>query len=199
MNFAEQYPHIPLFFGAGNVTELFDADSTGINALLCTVAADTGSSILFTPEYSDKTQGSISELKTAAKMMKLSEFRQSSPKDLGFDLLCIKEKRKRIERNMPENPVIAKPNTGWELDPRGPLRIGIIHDPKGRGYIVAEHERVTIIGNNASAVLDSIISSELVSKFDHAGYLGMELKKLKLHSNLTEVMNRMMFSNEVKN
>jgi len=180
MNFSERYPEIPLFFGAGNVTELFDADSTGINALLCTIAADTGASILFTPEYSDKTQGSISELNTAAGMMKLAEFRKSSPKDLGLDLFCIKEKRKRTERAMPENPFIAKTNTGWELDPKGPFIIGIVHDSKGRGYIVAEHEKVTIIGNNASEVLDSIISSELVSMFDHVGYLGMELKKAEI-------------------
>lgn len=179
-NFAEQYPDIPLFFGAGNVTELFDADSTGINALLCTIAADTGSSILFTPEYSDKTQGSISELNTAAAMMKLAEFRKSSPKDLGFDLFCIKEKRKRFEMQMPEDAIVAKSSEGWELDPKGPFRIGITHDPEGRGYIVAEHEMTTIIGNNASEVLDSIISEKLVSKLDHVGYLGMELTKAEI-------------------
>ncbi|MBP2029690.1 dihydropteroate synthase-like protein [Methanohalophilus levihalophilus] len=178
--FAEQYPDIPLFFGAGNVTELFDADSTGINALLCTIASDTGSSILFTPEYSDKTQGSISELKTAAGMMKLAEFRKSSPKDLGFDLVHIKEKRKRLEIPMPKDAIAAKPNNGWELDPKGPFRIGITHDPEGRGYIVAEHEKTTIIGKTASEVLDSIITNDLVSKFDHAGYLGMELKKAEI-------------------
>ncbi|MDK2892894.1 dihydropteroate synthase-like protein [Methanohalophilus sp.] len=179
-NVAEQYPGIPLFFGAGNVTELFDADSIGINALLSTIAADIGSSILFTPEYSDKTQGSISELKTAAAMMKLAEIRKSPPKDLGFDLFCIKEKRKRKEREIPENFISAKPNTYWELDPKGPFRIGIAHDPEGRGYIVAEHERATIIGKNASEVLDSIISEGLISKLDHAGYLGMELKKAEI-------------------
>ena len=48
----------PLFFGAGNVVELLDADSIGVNALLAGMAMEAGASIIFTSEHSDKTQGS---------------------------------------------------------------------------------------------------------------------------------------------
>ncbi len=54
ISFKEAYPDIPLFFGAGNVTELIDADTQGTNALLAAMGTEVGASILFTPEYSPK-------------------------------------------------------------------------------------------------------------------------------------------------
>jgi dihydropteroate synthase len=86
----------PLFFGAGNVVELMDADSPGINALLAGMAHELGASIIFTSEHSDKTKGSIAEMRRATEMMALLEGRPY-PKDLGIDLLLIKEKRRRRE------------------------------------------------------------------------------------------------------
>lgn len=100
--FHRLYPEVPLFFGAGNVTELMDVDTIGVNATLCGIGTETGASILFTPEYSDKAQGSIGELKKASEMMQLCRIRESSPKDLGIDLLCIKEKRRRLTASFPK-------------------------------------------------------------------------------------------------
>ena len=57
--FREAHPQVPLFFGAGNVTELLDADTQGVNALLAALAAEVEASILFTPEYSAKARGSV--------------------------------------------------------------------------------------------------------------------------------------------
>lgn len=177
--FHEKYPDVPVFFGAGNVTELIDADSVGVNATLCGIAADVGSCILFTPEFSEKTRGSISELKTAAMMMALAKERESSPKDLGIDLLCLKEKRRRPDVEVPEVHVMAQKFAGWELDPLGPFRIGISADDDG-GVIVAEHRKATIVGKNAKDVMDTIMRMNLISKVDHASYLGCELEKAEI-------------------
>jgi dihydropteroate synthase-like protein len=59
----------PLFFGAGNVTELLDADSPGMNALLAGMAMELGAAVIFTSEHSDKTRGSIREMRKATEMM----------------------------------------------------------------------------------------------------------------------------------
>lgn len=98
--FHQRHPDIPVLFGAGNVTELFDADSVGMNALLAEIAGECGTALLFTPNASDKGKGSVSELRTASEMMVLSGIRESSPKDLGIDLLVLKEKRKRPDFNL---------------------------------------------------------------------------------------------------
>ncbi|WNY22938.1 hypothetical protein MmiHf6_02320 [Methanimicrococcus hongohii] len=99
-DFHQRNPDIPVLFGVGNVTELFDADSVGMNALLSEIATECGASLLFTPNASDKGKGSVRELRTASEMMLLSNIRDSSPKDLGIDLLILKEKRKRPDFNL---------------------------------------------------------------------------------------------------
>ena len=182
MDFHKQKPDIPVFFGVGNVTELIDADSTGVNATLCGIAADLGASILFTPEYSNKTQGSITELKKASQMMILSKERQSSPKDLGIDLIEIKEKRRRTDSVLPGKFVRAEKNKMWTLDPKGSIMISIIPDIHGKkeGCILAEHASASIVGQKARDVMDTILKMELVSRMEHAAYLGQELKKAEL-------------------
>jgi dihydropteroate synthase-like protein len=86
----------PLFFGAGNVVELFDADSIGMNALLAGIAMELNASVIFTSEHSDKTRSSVAEMRRATEMMALAKGRPYV-KDLGNDLLVLKEKRRRRE------------------------------------------------------------------------------------------------------
>ncbi|MDK2831069.1 MAG: hypothetical protein PWQ51_934 [Methanolobus sp.] len=180
--FHEKNPDIPVFYGIGNVTELIDVDSTGVNATLCGIGADVGASILFTPEYSNKTQGSINELKRASQMMMLAKERESSPKDLGIDLIDIKEKRRRTDSVLPETFVSAEKSKMWTVDPKGSIRISIIPDQFGMkdGCILAEHDNTSIVGKTAREVMDTILKMELVSRMEHAAYLGQELKKAEL-------------------
>lgn len=185
--FHRMCPQIPVFLGVGNVTELMDVDSIGVNATLCGIGAEAGASILFTPEFSDKAQGSIRELKRASQMMQLSNIRDSSPKDLGLDLLCIKEKRRRPDFSLPKNTIRARPSENWRVDPAGPVRIRIVHDSTNGndGLIVAEHEKASVVGKNAREVMDTLLELEIISRLDHAAYLGRELEKaeLALHFN----------------
>ena len=175
----------PLFFGAGNVTELLDADSQGVNAMLSAIAMELPASVLFTPEYSHKAVGSVSELKTASIMMMLAQYRESAPKDLGIDLLVLKEKRWREFGKMPENVIDAQGSKKWHLDPSGFFKIEITNGEikNGKfcpGKIVAQHNEISIAGATAKEVLDTIIRIGLVSRNDHAAYLGRELMKAEL-------------------
>jgi dihydropteroate synthase-like protein len=166
----------PLFFGAGNVVELFDADSIGMNALLSGIAAEAGASVIFTSEHSDKTQGSIREMRRATEMMALARDRPY-PKDLGLDLLVLKEKRRRREPPLEYNtsrPARSMPDE-ITCDPKGNFRIGIEGD-----QIVAVINKKAVRGRRWQDVLYSIISQGDISLLDHAGYLGRELFKAEL-------------------
>lgn len=177
LDYGRSHPGIPIFFGAGNATELIDADSPGVNAILAAIAAEVGASILFTPEYSPKARGSISELRTASEMMALASSRHSPPKDLGIDLLRMKEKRHRpdLACNL-EDTVVARSREGhFEMDPAGPFRIGISGD-----RIVAVHEKATVSGTSARDILSTIIEMGLITRLDHAGYLGRELERAQI-------------------
>ncbi len=173
--FREWYPEMPVFFGAGNVTELIDADSIGVNALLASIAMEAGASVLFTTEASQKTVGSADELKKACMMMALAQRRHESPKDLGVDLLVIKEKRPRKDVVEPSDLVLEAKKHPFKLDPRGSFNI-FIED----GKIYARNGDVTIVGTDSESILHTIIDRGLVSMLDHAGYLQAELKKAEL-------------------
>ena len=166
----------PLFFGAGNVTELIDADSPGINALLAGMAMELGAAVIFTSEHSDKTRGSVREMRRAAGMMALAKSRPY-PKDLGIDLLVLKEKRRRREPPVEYDTLIPLQQAPGDIsyDPRGNFRIGIEGD-----HIIAVVQGKAVIGTRWQDVLNTIIAHGDVSLLDHAGYLGRELYKAEL-------------------
>lgn len=166
----------PLFFGAGNVVELIDADSPGANALLAALAMEAGASIVFTSEHSDKTRGSVREMRRACDMMALASNRPY-PKDLGIDLFCIKEKRRRRELPLSYSVCDKTEEIGDELefDPAGNIRIGIED-----GYIVVVHKERAIKGKKWEEIFHMLLKEERVSLMDHAAYLGKELYKAEL-------------------
>ncbi|MFQ5814872.1 MAG: dihydropteroate synthase-like protein [Candidatus Hydrothermarchaeaceae archaeon] len=179
--FSMRHPHeYPVLMGAGNVTELLDADSVGINTLLCSLASECNASLIFTVEASDKTRGSVSELNVATKMMYLSRIRGSAPKDLGLDLLKLKEKRLKrptLDEVSKGKQIIAEPSKGYKQDIMGyfrifvePERIRCVHYHKGGAG-------ASIVGRNAREITDTLLSMDLVSALEHALYLGRELQK----------------------
>jgi dihydropteroate synthase-like protein len=166
----------PVFFGAGNVVELLDADSIGMNALLTGIAHELGASVIFTSEHSDKTQGSVREMRKATEMMVLADSRPY-PKDLGIDLLVLKEKRRRREPPLSYETVIeACPMpTQITYDPRGNFRIGLEGD-----QILAIVNGRAIRGKGWADIFHTILQQGDVSLLDHAAYLGAELFKAEL-------------------
>jgi dihydropteroate synthase-like protein len=158
------------------VTELLDADSIGVNALLAAMAYELGASVIFTSEHSDKTQGSVREMRTATEMMVLTEGRPY-PKDLGIDLLTIKEKRRRREPPLSYTACIDAPEAPREVvyDPCGNFRIGIED-----GLIVAVIGKRAFRGCRWADVFAAIQQHGDVSLLDHAAYLGRELYKAEL-------------------
>ncbi|WP_332448463.1 dihydropteroate synthase-like protein [Methanoculleus sp.] len=166
----------PLFFGAGNVVELLDADSPGANALLAGMAHEVGAAVIFTSEHSDKTRGSVAEMRRACEMMALMTDRPY-PKDLGIDLLVLKEKRRRREPPLAYDVIVDAPPAPDEIvyDPLGCVRIGVEGE-----YIVAVHRGRAVRGRNWEDVFYTLLSNGSLSRLDHAAYLGKELFKAEI-------------------
>jgi dihydropteroate synthase-like protein len=189
--FAARNPEVPLFVGVSNVTELMDADSVGVNALLARLSSEVDASILLATEKSDKAKGTVSEEIVAAKMMFLAKHRDSVPKDLGIDLLILKDKRvreepydKKLEADAKVVNALAasEPET---LDSKGMFKILL---DRAEGVLVAAHygsaqmdKPLNIIkGKTADGVLIKIVEMGLISILDHAAYLGSELAKAEI-------------------
>ncbi len=140
--FASRNPEVPLFVGVSNVTELMDADSVGVNALLARLSQEVDACMLLATEKSDKAKGTVAEEVAAAKMMFLAKKRGSVPKDLGIDLLVLKDKRNReelYEKGLEQKTRVlhaesqVKPS---ELDKAGSFRIFVDRQEQN---LVAEH------------------------------------------------------------
>ena len=184
-----RYPETPLLFGVGNAVELLDADTPGVHASLIALAREVGAQLLHVPEHSDKARGSVREAVKASKMMFLAESRSSLPKDLGLDLLILKEKR-RIEPNY--DPQIeklvkvtrAEPHEGYVPDKSGWFRIQVDRNTK---QIVVIHYSLgqnvpnkIIKGSKATSVYRAVIDEGFISDMTHAAYLGREVTKAEI-------------------
>ena len=177
----------PVLFGLGNVTELIDVDSVGVNGLLAALAYELGANILFTPEFSVKAKGSVRELSTASKMMFLARRRSILPKDLGIDLLLLKEKRwieeppiKSDEAEIlkaSEDVHFAKDRLGW-------FKIQLNRDLKKIEAVYYRHgdqkPANIVVGESAIELYQTIIRKKMVEKLEHAAYLGRELEKAEI-------------------
>lgn len=188
-DFAKRNPTTPLLMGIGNVTELVDADSFGMNALLAGIAGEHGVAILLTTEASSKTRGCVRETVQAARMMRLAQARGSPLKDLGVHLLVLKEKVWREEpvaaQSLSDAPVLrAGPSASFTSDASGNFEIVL---DRARQDIIARHykrsgDRVDLVlrGHSAEAIYKAIARQGLVSSFEHAAYLGYELGKAEV-------------------
>ena len=189
--FAARNPSVPLFVGVSNVTELLDADSVGINAVLARLSSEVGASMLLATEKSDKAKGTVAEEVAAAKMMFLAKKRGSVPKDLGIDLLILKDKRNREEPyekalEQKTHVFLAKSQEKpAELDKAGSFRIFVDREEQS---LVAEHfsladaatPTMIVKGKTAEQVYGEIVRLGLVSRLDHSAYLGSELAKAEI-------------------
>jgi dihydropteroate synthase-like protein len=186
--FADRNPAVPLFVGISNVTEMIDADSIGVNALLARLSSEAGASILLATEKSDKAKGTVCEEVAAAKMMFLAKKRGSVPKDLGIDLLILKDKR--IHEEPYDKRLEADAKVVWSseksepaiLDAEGIFKIAL---DRVENVLVAIHyasikmdKPINIIkGKTAESIYNEIMRLGLVKRLDHAAYLGSELAK----------------------
>lgn len=206
--FAKRDSITPIFFGLGNVTELMDCDSIGINLLLSSIGLELGASIILATEASDKTKGCIEEVSIALDMTVLAKNRKGPPKDLGLDLLRLKEKR-RIEEiydsRLESNTKIIEPpgETILSLDPKGYFKIMI--DRKER-KIVAIHFRnkeekpdFILKSNEPIDIFQYILKNEQISTMEHAYYIGKELAKAKIALNIGKsyVQENSLFNNYI--
>ena len=177
--FGQRQPERVMLFGAGNVSELLDADSTGVNALLAGIASEVGASILFTPEASAKARGSVRELSVASKMMFLAKQRGAMPKDLGLSLLVCKEKRIRREP-VPEEvkraTVKARQSTTRRMDAKGYFKI-YVDDAIYCAHFKDGRLNCVVAGEKAKDIGDTLLHLGLIGELSHALYLGRELQR----------------------
>ncbi|WP_324735855.1 dihydropteroate synthase-like protein [Thermococcus sp. SY098] len=170
--YRERNPDDVLLAGVGNVVELIDADSVGINAVMAGFAKELKIPLLLTTEVSPKCHGSVKELRRALDMMLFD-----MPKNLGFDLLILKEKRSEKVEYEAKSPIVEAREREVKLEDI----YFRIFTKEEKIWVIAHRgteQILTIVGEEPNAIIDTILEHFQISP-RHAFYLGRELERAK--------------------
>lgn len=185
IQFRKKEPNWPVLFGAGNVSELIDADSIGINAILACIAVELGVSVILTTEYSNKTRKTVEELSIAIKLAYFANEKKRPPSGLPFNLLRAKNK-KRYDEMLDERPdtsiIVQESNEAYNSDPNGYFKIWI--DPMTQLISILHYQnsvpRILITGPSAEPLGKKILTLNLTQDPSHILYLGRELERAEI-------------------
>ncbi|MDR3540267.1 MAG: DUF6513 domain-containing protein [Desulfosporosinus sp.] len=159
-----EFPECSLLMGLGNVTELVDADSTGINALMVGIAAELKINYLLTTEVSHRARGVVREMSMARRLMNRAMLEGRIPKHMDYSLLTIKD------------PF----GNSFEASELREMQEAI----KDKNYRIFVDDRSIYIFNNvqffAGTSAEELFSRLCIKDSAHAFYLGRELGKAEL-------------------
>ncbi|NLI91655.1 MAG: DUF4346 domain-containing protein [Peptococcaceae bacterium] len=163
LSIRKKFPNSEMLMGLGNVTELIDADSTGINALLTGIAGELGINYILTTEVSHRARGAVREINLARGLIHRAIMEDRVPKHLEEGLLTIKDPSGNSFGN--------KELKEMQL---------VIRD---KNYRIFVNDQINIF--NAKCFFQGTSAQDVFSKLDvddpdHAFYLGRELAKAEL-------------------
>jgi dihydropteroate synthase len=161
----ERFADVPILMGIGNLTELVDADTTGINALLFGIAIELRISAILTTQVSGHARRAVREADVARRMMYAAREGNVLPKGLTDDLLTVHSKR-------------PFPDTADEISEVAHA----IRDPNFRIQVASDG--VHIYNRDGHHVAQDIFQLwprlKLEQDGAHAFYLGVELAHAQL-------------------
>lgn len=91
--FRQRHPDIPMLMGVGNLTELSETDSAGINFLLAALCEEWRIGSVLTTEVIGWCRGCVRELDIARRMAHLAIREARLPRQLGAELVMLRDPR----------------------------------------------------------------------------------------------------------
>lgn len=88
-----KYPDAPIMMGVGNLTELTDADTSGINAVLFGIISELSITNVLATEVSPHARNAIQQADVARRLMFSAREDSSLPRDITSDLLVTHDRR----------------------------------------------------------------------------------------------------------
>ena len=88
-----RYPDAAIMMGVGNLTELTDADTSGLNALLMGIISELGIGSILTTEVSSHARRAVREADAARRMMYAAREDTSLPQDYSAALMTIHDRK----------------------------------------------------------------------------------------------------------
>ena len=89
----KSFPNIKIFMGTGNLTELTDCDSAGVNAILMGLVSELSINAVLVVQVSDHCKNSIRETDAARKIMFFSKINKRLPFRVDNSLMALSERK----------------------------------------------------------------------------------------------------------
>lgn len=161
----QKYPQAPIMMGVGNLTELTDADTTGINAILFGIISELDITNVLATEVSPHARRAIKEADSARRMMYAAKQDNMLPRDLTADLLVSHERR-------------PFPDNAEEI-------VMLADNIKDKNYRIKVAENGIYMFNRSGIMQDTDPFAfyprlELEGDTGHAFYLGVELGRAEI-------------------
>jgi dihydropteroate synthase-like protein len=156
-----RHPDAEMFMGIGNLTELTEADTTGVTAMLIGFCQEVGIRNVLTTEVIDWARGAVREAVIASELMHFAHAHGTSPKHIDGRLLTVKDEEFRpyAEDELREQHAqVTDPN----------YRIFVDAD-----WIYVFNADRFVKGTDFNEIFDQLGVDEAT----HAFYLGKELMK----------------------
>ncbi len=160
----KDFPQAEMLMGMGNVTELTDADSVGINAVLTAIVTELDIDYILTTEVSNRAKGAVKEVSLARSLMHRAKENSILPKHLDYSLLTVKDPDLNLytENELREMQSLVK-DKNFRIFTDG-------------NYIYVFNAHIFIRGRDAQRLFDQLN----IQDPRHSYYLGRELCKADL-------------------
>jgi len=160
-----KYPHTPMMMGIGNVTELTDVDSAGVNVVLAGFCQELGIQSVLTTEVIPWCRSSVKEFDLARRLVYHSVKYGVLPKHLEPSLIMLRD-RKLFDHGPEGLAELARRVTdrNYRLFAEG----GSLHLINGQMHLE---------GTDPFALFQQVLQTDEKMDSSHAFYLGYEFAK----------------------
>jgi dihydropteroate synthase-like protein len=161
-----RHPEVPILMGVGNLTELTEADTAGINAMLAGIVSELRIDAILATEVSPHARRAVAEADWARRLMFAARAAETIPKGFTRELVALHERR---------NPFPDTPGEIAEL-------AATVRDPNFRIRISSDGVHVFNRAGMQVAVDPFDFFPGLAVEQDgaHAFYLGVELARAEI-------------------
>ena len=170
-----KFPDINILMGIGNLTELTDSDSSGVNAILMGLVSELNIKAVLVVQVSNHCRNAIKETDSARKLMYFAKQNQRLPMGIDNNLMCLTDRKLSRMTNQEVKEIKS-----------------LVKDKNYR--IILTDEGVNIFNSNIHKVgIDPFDFFENIKEHldsSHAFYLGVELARAQIAHQLGKKYNQ---------
>ena len=169
-----RYPECAMMMGVGNVTELTEVDSAGVNMVLAAVCEDLGIQSILTTQVINWCRTAVAEFDAARRLVHYAVAARTIPKHLNSALVMLRDSRLR---QMSDEALRAVAGSLRDPNYRIYAERGELHLMNGDGYW--HGSSAFVLFEDAMRKAKELRPASGVSA-EHAFYLGYELARAEV-------------------